>query len=156
MYAMQTAFTYLITLQLLVVALHDLVDIPGWTHGSQVQSVIGRRKVWFATLVNSMLPGLAVAFAFYYWSRPKPGFVFNYWLIYCAITLASAIGMWYVPYFRGASEKTRRDYLMMYAGTRQVLPPRGDNPRPNLLHICFHGLFVVTFILAVILRLRSG
>jgi hypothetical protein len=153
---MQTAFTYLITLQLLVVALHDLVDIPGWTHGSQVQSVIGRRKVWLATLINSMLPGLAVAFAFYYWSRPKPGFVFNYWLIYCAITVASAIGMWYVPYFRGAPEKTKREYLMMYAGTRQVLPPRGDNPRPNLLHICFHGLFVVTFVLAVILRLRSA
>jgi hypothetical protein len=153
---MQTAFTYLITLQLLVVTLHDLVDIPGWTHGSQVQSVIGRRKVWLATLVNSMLPGLAVAFAFYYWSRPKPGFVFNNWLIYCAITLASAIGMWYVPYFRGAPEKTKRDFLMMYAGTRQVLPPRGDNPRPNLLHICFHGLFVLTFVLAVILRVRRA
>src|SRR5450432_978937 len=108
---------------------------PAGPMAAMVQSIIGRRKVWFATLINSMLPGLAVAFAFYYWSRPKPGFVFNYWLIYCAITLASAIGMWYVPYFRGAPEKTKRDFLMMYAGTRQVLPPRGDNPRPNLLHI---------------------
>jgi hypothetical protein len=123
---------------------------------AMVQSIIGRRKVWFATLINSMLPGLAVAFAFYYWNKPKPNFVFNYWLIYCAITLASAIAMWYVPYFRGAPEKTRHDYLTMYAGTRQVLPARGDNPRPNLLHICFHVLFVVTFILAVILRLRSA
>ena len=154
--AMQTAFTCLITLQLLVVALHDLVDIPGWTHGGQVQALIGRRKLWAATLINSVFPGLAVAFAFSYLSKPKPHFVFNYWLIYCAITVASAIAMWYVPYFLGASEKTKRDYLMMYAGTRQVLPPRGDNPRPNLLHICFHGLFVVTFILAVILRLRSA
>jgi len=151
---MQTVFSCLITLQLLVVVLHDLVDVPGWTHG-EVQSVIGRRKLWRATLINSMFPGLGVAFAFYYWSRPKPSFVSNYWMIYCALTLASAIAMWYVPYFRGAADKTKRDYLMMYAGTRQVLPPRGDNPRPNLLHVCFHGLFVVTFVLAVILRLAK-
>jgi hypothetical protein len=44
----------------------------------------------------------------------------------------------------------------MYAGTRQVLPPRGDNPRPNLLHLCFHALFVVTFLLALVLRFRIG
>jgi hypothetical protein len=153
---MQMVFTCLISLQFLVVALHDLVDVPGWTHGGQVQAVVGRRKLWLATLINSSFPGLAVAFAFYFWNRPKPSFVSDYLMIYCAITVASAIAMWYVPYFLGASEKTRQEYSMMYAGTRQVLPPRGDNPRPNLLHICFHGLFVVTFVLALVLRLSSA
>ena len=66
----------------------------------------------------------------------------------------SAIAMWYVPYFRGAPEERKREYLLMYAGTRQVLPPRGDNPCPNLLHVCFHALFVVNFLLVVILRGR--
>jgi hypothetical protein len=59
----QTLFTCLLTLQFVVVALHDLVDIPGWTHGTQVQSVVGRRKLWLGTLVNALFPGLAVAFA---------------------------------------------------------------------------------------------
>jgi hypothetical protein len=36
-------------LQFVVVAAHDLIDIPGWTHGSQVQSIEGRRKLWLAT-----------------------------------------------------------------------------------------------------------
>ena len=139
---MQIAFTSLITLQFLCVALHDLIDIPGWTHGAQVQALIGQRKLWLATIVNSMFPGLAVAFAFYFWSGPKPRFVSIYWITYCAITLTTAIAMWYIPYFRGATEKTKRDYLVMYAGTRQILPPRNDNPPPNLLHVCFHGLFV--------------
>jgi hypothetical protein len=31
---MQTLFTCLITLQLIVVISHDLVNIPGWTHGN--------------------------------------------------------------------------------------------------------------------------
>ena len=48
----QIVFTCLITLQFIVVVSHDLVDIPGWTHGSQVRSIIGRRKLWLATLAN--------------------------------------------------------------------------------------------------------
>ena len=134
---------------------HDLVDIPGWTHGTQVQAIIGRRKLWLITLINSVFPGLAVAFAVYFWNRPKPEFVADYWIIYCAVTLASAIMMWYVPYLLGTSEERNREYAEMYAGTRQVLPPRGDNPRPNLLHICFHALFVLTFLLALVLRFRT-
>jgi hypothetical protein len=152
----QSLFTCLITLQFLVVAAHDLVDIPGWTHGSQVRALVGRRKLWLATLVNSIFPGAAAAFALYYWNGPKPGFVTGYWVIYCAVTVASAIAMWYVPYFFGATDEQKRDYAKMYAGTRQVLPARGDNPRPNLLHLCFHALFVITLVLALALRFGSA
>jgi hypothetical protein len=139
----QTLFLWLITMQFVVVAAHDLVDIPGWTHGSQVQALVGRRKMWIVTFVNGIFPGVAAAFAFYFWNRTKPSFVVNYWVIYCAVTVASAIAMWYVPYFFGTTEARKRDYARMYAGTRQVLPARGDNPRPNLLHLCFHVLFVI-------------
>jgi hypothetical protein len=149
---MYPLFACLLTLQLLVVVAHDWLEIPGWTHGSQVQAVVGRRKLWIATLINAMFPATAVAFAFYFWHREKPAFVTNYWLLYCAVTLLSAVLMWYVPYFFGAAEKTRDQYTRMYAGTRQILPPRGDNPRPNVLHICFHVLFVVNLCLAIFLR----
>ncbi len=44
----------------------------------------------------------------------------------------------------------------MYAGTRQVLRPREDHPRPNLLHLCFHVLFIVNLCLALLLRFRSA
>jgi len=148
-------FTCLITLQFLVIALHDLINIPGLVRGAQVQSVLGRRKVLLATAVNSIFPGVAVAFALYFWNKPKPHYVPNYWMIYCAVALGSAIAMWYVPYLRGTNEKDAREYLRMYAGTRQVLPPRGDNPRPNLFHIGIHALFVVNFGLALALRFRN-
>jgi len=152
----QTLFTCLITLQFVVVTSHDLVDIPGWTHGRQVQSIVGRRKLWLVMMVNGVSPGLAVAFAIYFWNRPKPWFVSEYWSIYCAVTLASAIAMSYVPYFRGATEERKRDYSRMYAGTRQILPPCGDNTRPNLLHGCFHALFAISFFLVLVLRFRSA
>jgi hypothetical protein len=153
---MITLFTCLITLQFAIIVSHDLIDIPGWVHGSQVQTLIGRRKVWLATLANSIFPGLAVGFAIYFWNRPKPGFVPNYWLIYCSIALLSAVGMWYIPYLRGASEKQKSEYLQMYEGTRHLLPRRGDNPRPNLFHIGIHALFVVNLSLAVYLRFHSA
>jgi hypothetical protein len=153
---LQALFACLITLQFAVVVAHDWIDVPGWTHGHQVQAVMGPRKLWIATLINAVFPGIAVAFAVRFWNRPKPGFVTNYWVLYCALTLVSAIFMGYVPYFLGANEKTKRDHLRMYAGTRQVLRPRNDNPRPNLLHLCFHGLFVVNFCLAFAVRCRNA
>src|SRR5260370_954660 len=41
---------------------------------------------------------------------------------------------------------------------RQVggAPPRGDNPRPSPLHLCFHALFVVTFVLVLVLRFGNA
>jgi hypothetical protein len=32
------------------------------------------------------------------------------------------------------------------------LPARGDNPRPNLLHLGFHALFLTTLTLACFVR----
>jgi hypothetical protein len=64
--------------------------------------------------------------------------------------------MWYIPYLRGAPEKQKREYLTMYAGTRHILPERGDNPRPNLFHVGIHALFVVNFCLALAVRFRGA
>jgi hypothetical protein len=149
-------FACLITVQFVVVVAHDWLEIPGWTHGRQVQSVAGRRKLLIATLINAIFPGTAVVFVLYYGVQPKPSLVTNYWLVYCALTLASAIFMWWIPYFRGTDSKTKQEYLDMYRGTLHVLPARGDNPRPNLLHLCFHALFVVTFGLSFLVRFSGS
>src|SRR5271170_2051391 len=110
---------------------------------------MGRRKVWLVTLANSIFPGIAAGFAIYFWNKPKPHFVSNYWLIYCFVALSSAVAMWYLPSLLGAPDKQKREYLEMYEGTRYVLPARGDNPRPNIFHRGVHALFVVNFFLAV-------
>lgn len=147
----QTLFTVLITLQFLAVVLHDLVDIPGLTHGRQVRAALGPTKTVIGTVINGLFPGSAMVCAIYYWHKPVPASALNYWFIYCGITAFGAITAWWIPYFRGTDEKTRELYAKMYAGTRQVLPPRGDNPRPNVLHLCFHALFLITLILSVLL-----
>jgi hypothetical protein len=144
----------LLLVQFVAVAAHDLIDIPGWVHGSQVKAVVGRKKFIMGTLSTVIFPALAAGFAVYFWSRSKPVFVYTYWAVYCGITVISAIAMWWIPYFFGANDETRRMYAEMYKGTRQVLPVRGDNPRPNVFHVCMHALFAVTLILSIVLRFR--
>lgn len=148
----QNVFACLIAVQFLFIAIHDLVDIPGLTHGRQIRSIIGSRKLALMSLANSIFPGVAVFLALRYFDRPAPHAAEDYWLIYCGVTVVSAIAMWYIPYIKGGTEKQRRDYAAMYAGTRHILPPRGDNPRPNLFHLCFHALFLATLAFAALLR----
>ncbi len=145
-------FAVLISLQFVLIVGHDLVDIPGWAHGRQVRAAIGPQKFWIATAINAVFPGIAFVFALLFWHRPAPSYVGNYWAIYCGITVMSAVTMWWLPYFRGTNEKTCRLYAAMYAGTRHMLPARGDNPRPNLLHLFFHALFLFNLGLALWLR----
>jgi hypothetical protein len=152
----QGCFTVLIAIQFIVNVLHDWLDIPGWTHGRQVRAAVGMHKMLIGTAINCIFPGLAVAFAVYFWNRPAPAGVANYWVIYCAITVLSAIGMWWIPYFRGTDEKTRRLYAEMYDGTIQVLPARGDNPRPNLMHLYFHALFMTTLAISILMRAHQA
>ena len=66
-------------LQFAVIALHDLVDIPGWVSGSQVRAVVGEKKFVVGTISTLIFPALAAGFVVYFWSRPKPGFVYTYW-----------------------------------------------------------------------------
>ena len=139
-------------MQFVVIVSHDWLDIPGWNHARQVQAVVGRNKLAVATAINALFPGLAVVFAIHFWNAAKPWYVTDYWLAYCAVTAASAVFMWWVPYFFGTSDKTRREYSAMYEGTKSPLPPRGDNPRPNTLHIAFHVLFVANLALVLVLR----
>jgi hypothetical protein len=148
------AFALLVTLQGVLIVTHDLVDIPGWAHGSQVRATVGRRKFWLGTLSTAVFPGVALFFALRFWRGPVPDYALTYWWIYCAVTVLSAIAMWWLPYFFGSKEETKRLYAAMYAGTIQVLPARGDNPRPNLLHLLFHALFGLN--LAIALWLRFG
>jgi hypothetical protein len=150
----QTLFTILIVLQFLVMALHDIIEIPGLTHRKQMLAALGPTKVIIGTVINSLLPGVAAAFAIIYWNRPAPPIAVDYWVIYCGITLFGAITAWWIPYFRGTDPKTQELYNTMYANTLQILPPRGDNPRPNVLHLCFHVLFLCSFVVGAILYLR--
>lgn len=53
-------FRILLLVQFLVVVTHDMLDIPGWTAGSQVRTTLGNAKFWAATGINAIFPLTAV------------------------------------------------------------------------------------------------
>ena len=153
--SIETLFAGLIALQFIIIAAHDWVDVRGWVHGSQVQAVVGRRKLVWATLINVAFPGVALVYAIRFFHEPKPFFVLNYWVIYTAITVTSAVVMWWIPYFFGSSPERAEEYRKMYSGTRYVLPVRKGNLGPNGVHLIFHGLFLATLVLAFAIRFNA-
>ena len=92
-----------------------------------------------------------MAFAWYFWRRPVPAYVNRYWMIYCGVTVVAALSMWYLPYLLDTTAEKKQEYRRYYAATRQILPERGDHPRPNLLHVIFHVIFVASLSLALLL-----
>jgi hypothetical protein len=148
-------FTWLIVAQFVVVAAHDWIEIPGLVSGRQVQAIIGRRRLAVATVINSLFPAVAVLFAVRFAHEPPPGYAQQYWLVYTAITVVSAFSMWWIPYLFGPSQDHRNLYGKLYRGTWFVLPERGGDRGPNLVHLVFHALFVSTFVLALVQYLGS-
>lgn len=76
---MQLAFSVLLLAQFVLIAMHDLIDIPGWVSGSQVRAVVGEKKFVLGTLSTVLFPAIAAAFVLFFWSRPKPVYVYRYW-----------------------------------------------------------------------------
>jgi hypothetical protein len=148
----QALFSGLIVAQCAMIVLHDQVSIPGVNDARAVRRVIGARKFWIGTVSTAIFPAIAAVLAVTSWGHVAARATRHYWLAYCAVTVASALFMWWIPYFLGASAETSRQYREMYQGTAQLLPARGDNPRPNALHIFFHLLFIGTLVLAIALE----
>ena len=146
---LQNCFAILLILGSLMGGLHDWIDVPGWTNGQQIRAALGMKKMLIGTAVNGLFPGLVAALAIYYWDTPAPSSVRSLWVVYCAVGVVGAITMWWIPYFRGTDQKTKDFYSKMCAGTIQVLPPHGDNPRPNLFHVVLHAVGATSLILAL-------
>lgn len=60
--------------------------------------------------------------------------------------------MWYLPYWRGASEGATSEAAKLHERTLHVLPLRGDNAGPDLFHMGMHVLFLANQGLASILH----
>lgn len=148
---MNPAFAILISMQFVLILLHDLVDIPGLVSGSTIQSAIGKRKVIGIAFMNAIFPGVAAGLAIRFWKGRAPAAVWNYWVIYCSVTVLSAIVMWYVPYLRGRDAGPSGSAARLHGNTVRVLPPRGDNAGPDLFHMLMHLVFLANLCLALLL-----
>ena len=143
-------FADLLIVQLAYLLFHDLVDLFPYNDIERIKSFKPKGKLVISVIGNSMPAVVALFFVVRYIGEYKPWFVTAYLVFYFSTTLLLIFLNWYLPYFFGASEKETADYEFLYGRTRQRLPPRNGNPRPNVLHAVLHILFVINAVLMIL------
>jgi len=67
-------------------------------------------------------------------------------LIFWNVWMVGHIFAWWVPYFRGASEKEMEDYKKVFGTTLKFLPAIGNHPIPDACHTVLGVLSAVVFV----------
>lgn len=77
------------------------------------------------------------------------------WLIIhlLAIMIGAAMA-WWVPYFYGASDELITQYQVMFGNTHMFLPER-NGITPNTIHVVFHSILLLTWLLAIYISLTK-
>jgi len=138
-----------LTVFLLYLLFQDWVTVPRFNE-SQTDGVGFGQRV--AISAGNVLPPLLLLVLVLASPRtgPLPWWTLGWGALYCAAFLVLVWLAWYGPYLRGTTAQRTAEYRAEFAGTLQVLPARGDHPRPNLAHVVLHLLFLATAVLFVI------
>ena len=153
---LHAALTVVLLVLLIAVALHDWVTVPGFIEPRRSAALITQRVVGSV----SRTVALAVLLLLVILNDRMPGALswMIYGVLYFALTVTLVWIAWYLPYLRRPSS-VRDDHRPEADPTVQVLPVRGDNPRPNLAHVLLHalgGLAIVLWLVDGITVLSAG
>jgi hypothetical protein len=144
-----TLFVVALALQTLHLICQDWLDLFPLNDIAQLKQTISPTSRLLMILGNSAPSIIALSLALLYLDQPIPLGVGVYWAAYFGSVLVLMYSLWYKPYIFGATAEQRREFVHAYGRTHHVLPPRGENPRPNTFHLILHALFLVNSVLAI-------
>lgn len=132
-------FNFFISVQsslLLIMLLHDWIDLPPFTDIAALKKAHTLKERILSTLINSTFVIIPLLITLHY-KYAIPNFL--KWIVLLIYTLLSigAICAWWIPYFFGSSQAHKEGFIE-YKNTHSFLPQRGNNVRPNTLHIILH------------------
>ena len=138
----------------LYLVFQDWVTVPRFNEPRSGGISLGKRT---AISVGNVVPPLLllILVAMSPTTGPLPWWTVAWGTIYFVAFLVLAWLSWYQPYVSGTTPERAASYEEEFAGTIQVLPPRGDHPRPNLAHVVLHLLMLLCLVL-FISRVTSG
>ena len=144
-----TVFVITLVLQTLHLICQDWLDLFPFNDIARLRETISPSNRLLVIAGNSVPSLIALGLALFYLGRATPLGVGLYWIAYFGSVVVLMYTMWYRPYFFGASAEQRQEVAYAYGRTYQLLPPRGQNPRPNTFHIVLHGLFLINAVLGI-------
>ncbi|MBI3723376.1 hypothetical protein HY251_05400 [bacterium] len=147
------AFVITMSVQTLYLLLHDLISLPPLNDLVGLRARTSRRARLLVTAGNTLPSAAVLLFAIPYMHQPKPVGVLTLFGLYFALLFSLVFQAWYRPYFFGATAEEKRAWQEEYGHTHVLLPARGDNPRPNTMHLILHVLFLANGVLAALASL---
>ncbi|MBP9765239.1 hypothetical protein KBD08_02790 [Candidatus Babeliales bacterium] len=91
-------------------------------------------RIIFFTIINSLCVAIPLYMTLFYFKTKLLSIVY----FYGGLTVGT-IASWWVPYIFGSSAIHKQQFLK-FKNTHYFLPTRGDNVRPNTLHVVLHLL----------------
>lgn len=147
--ALDTVFVIALALQTLHLICQDWLDLFPLNDIAHLRETISPTNRLLMIVGNSVPSLVALCLALIYFGKPTPLGVGLYYAAYFGSVLVLMYSMWYKPYFFGATAEQRQEFVHAYGRTHQLLPARGENPRPNTFHIILHALFLLNTVLAI-------
>lgn len=134
----------------LFIALHDWIPLGRLNNLAGIRAVDTRRKLLVVTVISTLPFAIGFAASAYYAATGFPMWV-TWWLwISYGLSLYGILRAWWLPYLFVADPVRAARYQKRFAHTHAFLPTR-NGIRPDTLHVCFHAVVFLLFILLGVL-----
>jgi hypothetical protein len=138
----------------LFIALHDWVPLGKLNNLAGIRAADSRSRLLWVTLISALPYAVGLAATVAYSATGFPMWVgYLLWISYAA-GLYGMLRAWWVPYLLVADRATAARYQLRFSNTHAFLPTR-NGIRPDTLHVCFHAVFLATFVLLCVLTFSS-
>lgn len=138
----------------LFIALHDWLPLGALNNLAGIRATDTRSRLLRVTLISALPYAIGLAATVRYSTTGFPMWLgYLLWISYTA-GLYGMLRAWWVPYLLVADRATVERYQVRFSNTHAFLPAR-NGIRPDTLHVCFHAVFLATFVLLCVLTFYS-
>jgi hypothetical protein len=144
------AFLVCQLLVVLFIALHDWIPLGKLSNIQGIRAADTTRKLLFVTALSTLPFAVAFVASIYYVKTHFPAWLL--WLLWLSYGtgLYGMLRTWWLPYLFVKDPVRAERYRVRFAETHAFLPAR-NGIRPDTLHVSFHVVFVMAFVLLCIL-----
>jgi hypothetical protein len=140
-------------LQVVILWLHDWVQLGNLTDISAVQAHDTRSRLIRVTLIQSLPYTIGLVASIAFARTGHPGWVWIWLWISYGMLFAGEVRAWWWPYLIKAEPERAVRYRGMFGNTSAFLPER-NGIVPNTLHCILHAATAATLVLLGLLSFR--
>jgi len=141
-------------LVVLFIAVHDWAPLGALNNLAAIRATDTLPRRILVTFLSALPFAIGFAATAEYAATTFPMWLGDLLWISYTVGLYGMVRAWYLPYLLVADPARAARYRVRFANTHAFLPTR-NGIRPDTLHVCFHAVFLATFILLCILTFST-